>query len=505
MRKKYDLIFGMGVACSCSQTLRKAGLQFLSFPFDWIGPNSACEAYAQDLVRRTDILCSGLLCRLNPADFRFRGGPLSNGMADYFNERLELQFIHDFPWGGRFDELFPKIRAKYERRVARLLEIISGAKNVLVFKMERPDTPDRTPVEQFRYARERLSARFPDVRFEFLTLRQQDGVAFEDRRAERLEDWFTAVTFDYRSRDPEAETYQPDMGLTAKAVRALVSVRDYRTREERRRHKDALLARKLGNSGCSSLLQFRLKRLRASILKRLPSWRGDIMVWHYRQRFTHIIPLGVNCETAFRFYCRWGFLDSSLLAWAQSFDLGTLTRALRDFNSILAGEAAFDRESFMWKCENTGLYFHGRLKFRIGSPMPSPEAIARDLDDLRGRIAHLKRKFLDSLADGGSTLFVHRLAKADACSANLDERLSALEAALERLGARNWKLLVVCERANRKAMPDGVRRTFRTVDAFNPPDRVTEEKAGDPRGWRAVFSEFAPERILPKRHSFKFE
>lgn len=505
MRKRYDLIFGLGVACSCTQTLRKAGLQFLSFPFDWIGPNSACEAYTQDLVRRTDILCSGLLSRLDPADFKFRGGPLSNGMADYFNERLELQFIHDFPWGVPFNEAFPKIKAKYAHRVARLIEIISGAKKVLVFKMERPDTHDRPPVEQFRRARNRLQERFPGVRFEFLSLRQQDDIPFATRKVECIEGFLTTVTFDYRSRDPEAESYQPDMDLTAKAVRALVTVRDYRTREEKQKHRDARLARKLENSGCSSLLQFRLKRLRASILRRLPSWRGGIMAWHYRQRFAHIIPLGVNCETAFRFYCRWGFIDSSLFAWAQSFNLETLTRALRDFDSILAGEATFDRGSFLWKCENTGLHFHGRLKLRIGSAMPSPEAIAKDLDDLRGRISHLKRKFLDYLADGGSTLFVHRLAEPDAGSDRLGERLSALEDVLAGLGARNWKLLVVCRRADRRAMPEGDHRIFRPVDVFAPPDRVTDEKAGDPRGWKTIFSEFAPERILPKKHAFKFE
>ena len=505
MRKKYDLIFGMGAACSCSQTLRKAGLQFLSFPLDWVGPNSNCEAYAQDLVRRTDILCSDFHDWLDPTDFRFRGDTLTNGMLDYHNDRLELQFIHDFPRGVPFEESFPKVKSKYEHRIARFFKILNGAKTVLIFKMERPDTPDRTPLEQFRYARERLGAKFPKARFDFLTLRQENGVAFESRKVEHPEDWLTTVTFDYRNRKPDAESYQPDMAATAAAVRALVSVRDYRTKEEIRRREEALRDRKLQQAGCTSVFQFRMKRLRASVLKRLPSWRGDVMAWHYRRRFTHIVPLGVNCEVAFQFYRRWGFVDSSLLAWAQSFNLETLTRALGDFKSILAGEATFDPGSFMWKCENTGLYFHGRLKFSIGSPMPAPDTIAEDLADLRGRIAHLKDKFLGQLADEGSTLFVHRLVESDVDPASLDKRLSALESVLERLGARNWKLLVVCKRTDRRLMPESGRRTFRSVEAFNPPDRVTDAKAGDPRGWRAIFSEFAPEEILPKKHDFKFE
>lgn len=40
---RYDLIVGMGKACSCSMSLRKAGLQHLSLPFDWMRFND--EAY----------------------------------------------------------------------------------------------------------------------------------------------------------------------------------------------------------------------------------------------------------------------------------------------------------------------------------------------------------------------------------------------------------------------------------------------------------------------------
>ena len=34
--KRYDICFGIGEACVCSQVLRKAGLQKLSYPFDWV-------------------------------------------------------------------------------------------------------------------------------------------------------------------------------------------------------------------------------------------------------------------------------------------------------------------------------------------------------------------------------------------------------------------------------------------------------------------------------------
>jgi hypothetical protein len=34
---------------------------------------------------------------------------------------------------------------------------------------------------------------------------------------------------------------------------------------------------------------------------------------------------------------------------------------------------------------------------------------------------------------------------------------------------------------------------------------VVKPKLGDPAGWKALFTEFSPSKILPKKHPFKFE
>ena len=54
-------------------------------------------------------------------------------------------------------------------------------------------------------------------------------------------------------------------------------------------------------------------------------------------------------------------------------------------------------------------------------------------------------------------------------------------------------------------MPSSEHRIFRAVKAFNPLAKVTSADLGDPVGWNAIFSEFAPAKILPKAHGFKFE
>ena len=33
---KYDLIFSMGEACSCSEAIRRLNYQDFSYPFDWV-------------------------------------------------------------------------------------------------------------------------------------------------------------------------------------------------------------------------------------------------------------------------------------------------------------------------------------------------------------------------------------------------------------------------------------------------------------------------------------
>ena len=35
--KEYDFIFSLGANCAVSMALRDVGLQFASYPFDWIG------------------------------------------------------------------------------------------------------------------------------------------------------------------------------------------------------------------------------------------------------------------------------------------------------------------------------------------------------------------------------------------------------------------------------------------------------------------------------------
>ena len=247
-------------------------------------------------------------------------------------------------------------------------------------------------------------------------------------------------------------------------------------------------------------------KFRDVLANRLSAWFPFPRVVSARFRrncFAQIVPVGVNCEVAFRFYSRWGFVDSSLAAWAQLYDLDTTVRMLRNLSAVMTGEATFEPQSKMWKCGNTGVKFHGKLEY---GHVDTPDEIAADLADLRGRVAHLREKLVRSAANEAETLFIHRLSEGDEReTGRLADRLDALEAALAGLGARNGRLLVICEEPFLTDMPRGPNRIFRSVRRFNPTDDVTNADLGDGIGWQAIFTEFAPAKVLPKRHGFKFE
>lgn len=256
--------------------------------------------------------------------------------------------------------------------------------------------------------------------------------------------------------------------------------------------------------GLRNGFEYRLYRLRR-VLE--PVFRvGETLRARFRRRkYPQIITLGVNCELAFRFFRKWGFVDSSLFSWAQLFCLDRLTDALGNLSSVLSGPARFDEPSHMWECLNSGIYFHGQLKWSSDAPHPCETELQADLDDLRGRVNHLREKFIRYATNELKTLFIYRLAKGDVMSGHLRKSLERLRTALVDRGARNFDILVVCERADRPqiVLPEGF--FCRTVRKFNPGHAITDPELGDPVGWNAIFTEFAPAKLLPKKHAFKFE
>ena len=229
--EKYDVIFGMGYACSCTQALREAGLQHASFPFDWVGGRGIrfkAQLMADDFPKWFE---PGTLTRMPDQKFSFHA---------FYRDIYDFTPIHDFSANVPLEEELPKVHAKYRRRIDRLARLLDGAKRVLVVYIETLTSAKSDPAD-IPEVRSTLARRWPNVKFEFLLLRFGEGVPFAER-AEETGDGWRLVTYDYKDR--KEEEWRADWHQIGHWLKTQYAVVDYRTEAEReawrqsRRHAD---------------------------------------------------------------------------------------------------------------------------------------------------------------------------------------------------------------------------------------------------------------------------
>lgn len=232
MKTRYDLVFGVGNACSATQTLREAGMQFESFPFDWVAYRSE-----DDLDERTETLRTDFAHWFDKADLAYVGNFDFgwHARAIYHNSRTGVVFNHDFDQGEDFDAAYDKVAAKYRRRAERLFARIRASKRVLAFRLDRPDQKIATSSEACLRLKKMLEAKFPGVAFDVLLMAHDPAVPPECPREERLADGVLKLSFDCHCDDPRAPVYEPDFWKTAGVLSRYAAATDYRTAAEKRR------------------------------------------------------------------------------------------------------------------------------------------------------------------------------------------------------------------------------------------------------------------------------
>jgi len=225
------------------------------------------------------------------------------------------------------------------------------------------------------------------------------------------------------------------------------------------------------------------------------------------RKHTVFLSLGRNCEVAFRYFKRNGFVESSLFQWSGFYTFPMLIAGLERFDEIFAGEIRGPNP--LYTCLRTNLRAHGKLPqttWEKGVTDENRAAAEEDCKDLVGRMAHLKAKFRTQLRSGGAFVVCKIRTEdwmADACEGQV-KRLYEL---LLGFGAVDFDLVLVLEKACRsKLLTLNLSRVFvRYVDKFNPEDKVTDMSVGDRWGWRLVFDEFVPRVRQKQKHKFKFE
>lgn len=128
LKNKFDLVISIGEDCACAMFLNKTHLRTASYPMDWL-----CHATFE---QRINLICNNFDHFLEKSNMKWFPKP-SRGLRDLENENYEdtatgFYFYHDFPSNMRFEESFPTVKEKYNRRIARFYRNINKAKNVLL-------------------------------------------------------------------------------------------------------------------------------------------------------------------------------------------------------------------------------------------------------------------------------------------------------------------------------------------------------------------------------------
>ena len=474
--KKYDFIFGIGRDSSCSTALRQAGLQFLSLPWDNIDFNGENDA-------------SGLDVKLKIVE---------SGFKDGFREKGFL------PNGLPLREADAETKAKYDRRVERFIALMKESTGcVLVVYVDSPAAAN-ADVGKCQEAQKRLQALYPHVKVDFLMLSLDCDRPFSERTVEDLGDGFTRVSFNFRANS-SAQTISPvDLSLCAAAMRSIASVRDYKGSGKSKARRT--LREKMRMVGAQNIWQYFLYRRRSEFSRLLRVAVPRMLLARLRRKkYDHVLSIGMNCEPAFRFALSWGFVESTPFSWASIKNPLQLAEALRHPEQIGSKGFSLRAKNLMWECEMTGISFHGKLIADSDGAILDPKALEEDKADLVQRLSYLNGKFTRILSDDSSKAIIFRVDTQFVLAPDANELIDTVQRALEERGARNYVLAVVVEQAVRGKISSASNRVVRAVKKFNPRSAVTDVELGDSAGWRALYSEFTPKTILPKKHAFKFE
>lgn len=257
--REYDLAFSLGFACACSQSLRDNGIQTASFPFDWTVTTGLLKSV--EMIERD---FSGWFAREDLVlwDVRIAGGHVSRV---YRSRRDGFVFAHDFTNAEPIERFYEVAKARYDRRVARLMERLRTSKRTLAVYVEHPAN-GRLSDSDLVAVRERLAAKFPESQLDLLYFHEDpDCRAFE---ATEVAAGVTAVRAEYRTHLNGEIMHVCDVTMFREYLRRNVTVPDRRSfgqirtfEEETRRKRRELF----GKGWLENLVNRKLHRLYRNI------------------------------------------------------------------------------------------------------------------------------------------------------------------------------------------------------------------------------------------------
>ena len=259
MERPYDLVFSLGAACSCSQALRLAGLQFASYPFDWL--------YGGSLTTRVDGLLNGLDGWFDPDCLAKHAIPWTFEHEAYRHAATGIVYKHDFDWNRPLAETVGPVREKYARRLKRLEDRLAQASRVLAVWLATPTTEPPAD-DELVACRARLAARWPAAGIELLVLACERGRPQAERRVRDVAPGVRVVSFDYFDGRDEFV----DNERMAAFLKGEIAATDYRTPAERRAWPAKRRALRYAQYGATNAWAYFVNRAHVRLYRHLKRW-----------------------------------------------------------------------------------------------------------------------------------------------------------------------------------------------------------------------------------------
>lgn len=193
-KKRYDLFFSVGEACSCTQSLRDSKLQVFSYPFDWL--------FGANFEGRMKIVLDEFKRFIDKNDLEFSFYTPSIKCNAYHNTYNDITFNHDFLKSVEFDVMYAQVRAKYERRIKRLLSQIQTAKSLCIVYIETPARPDKLANNDILKTQWiKIKEKYPDKTIDFLYFTNDKNFKRGDFKEENITNSITKITGNYKLND----------------------------------------------------------------------------------------------------------------------------------------------------------------------------------------------------------------------------------------------------------------------------------------------------------------
>lgn len=211
-KRIYDFILPFGEACFTAFVMKRIKVRTQSGPFDWM--------YGATFEDRFNIILNKFENFFNKEDFVYEKKDVA--CDAYMNTRTHICFNHDFPHDVNFDEYFPVVKQKYQKRIERTLEEIGKSKKVLLLYIDLPDTKRGLDnFEKLPGMMTKLSEVYPNTEFDLLYIKHNSNLKQKEVVYNLINEHIIIAECYNKATDPKAEDWQANKKNTVRAMKII--------------------------------------------------------------------------------------------------------------------------------------------------------------------------------------------------------------------------------------------------------------------------------------------